>query len=122
LEACGASDGCGGVCNTCTGGKVCTGGACCTPDCTGKACGELDRNCGVTCTGGCAIGEFCAPDQGKCLPDTCSPPCGCGFVCSAGKCVSMCAPGETACDCAICCKSGQSCKHNPTRCEGGGFG
>jgi hypothetical protein len=60
-KACGADDGCGGVCagadGTCADGQVCApDGVCCQRRCDGKACGV--DGCGGFC-GDCACGERC---------------------------------------------------------------
>ncbi|MBX3216832.1 MAG: hypothetical protein KF850_32660 [Labilithrix sp.] len=76
-KACGARDGCFGVCETgsCPAGTVCGGagerGVCaCPADCAGKPCGAPD-GCGGICTAGtCASGAACG---GGGTPGVCAP-------------------------------------------------
>jgi hypothetical protein len=79
-QACGAPDGCGGVCSqgACPSGTTCGGGGTpnqcgCTPSCAGAACGA-SNGCGGTCTSGsCPAGAICGAGAaaGVCtfLPD-----------------------------------------------------
>ena len=67
-KACGAGDGCGGLCSngSCPPGQTCGAGnpgtpnVCgCTADCTGKACGESDGCTGQCSSGTCPMGQTC---------------------------------------------------------------
>ncbi len=65
------SDGCEGVCGTCSDDLICTGERVCSPDpcddaCLGRQCGPDTQGCGKDC-GTCAAGDGC--DYGKCVDD-----------------------------------------------------
>lgn len=117
-KACGASDGCGGTCNTgsgcCTptcGGKICgaadgcggacnAGSGCCTPLCGGKLCGAAD-GCGGTCGAGSGC---CTPNCNILL---CGQPDSCGGICQPGS--GCCAPNCNNKQCGVSDGCGGTC-------------
>ena len=103
------SDGCGGLCGTCSIGQECSpNGQCgCEPDCTLEQCG--DDGCGGLC-GTCPDGQACAVNgQCACVPDCTDKQCGtdgCGGLCGTCPPGVQCAPnGE--CGCAPICGAKQ---------------
>jgi hypothetical protein len=128
------SDGCGGNCGVCSGGKTCnevTKECICVPNCTGKTCGS--DGCGGTC-GTCTTGKTCTNGQCVCAPnctgktcgsDGCGGTCGTcttGKTCTNGQCV--CAPNCTGKECGtdgctgICgtCTTGKTCTNGQCVC------
>jgi len=113
-EACGSSDGCGGICDTgcvcvpsCAGlacgspdgcGGVCTYGCICIPSCSPLDCGTWDG-----CGGSCMFGCFCFP---SCGGDECGTPDGCGGTCNGG---CLCSPSCGAFDCGTSDGCGGTC-------------
>lgn len=103
-KACGADDGCGGVCQTgtCDGNGVCQDGECvCVPNCSPVRCG-VDDGCGGTCPLGpgyaaCCNGFVCAS---HCCDD--------GFCADSGPC---CGSPSQQCAGGVCCDDG-SCAYN----------
>ncbi len=100
-KACGADDGCGGLCTgpdvTCPDGKVCApDGVCCQPQCDGKQCGV--DGCGGEC-GACGCGERCV--NGACQFALCDGRAcgdvGCGGSCGACPDGQVCAHGTSCC-------------------------
>jgi hypothetical protein len=118
LKACGASDGCDGVCDgDCPTGERCVSGICgcdpsvCTGCCNGVTCeqGLRDDACGhggaacrvctkpLTCGGGANGGECgCTP---SCAGAACGQSDGCGGTCATGTCPNnqSCVAGACVC-------------------------
>jgi hypothetical protein len=102
-KVCG-SDGCGGSCGTCSGGKTCNAsGQCtssCTPSCSGKTCG--DDGCGGSC-GTCSTGQTCS-SAGTCTGGTTNS-------CAHDKCTAgtKLASGCNSCVTKVCAKDSYCC-------------
>lgn len=87
-NSCGASDGCGGICATCPGGKIClVNGTCATPCSEDADCAPC-LICEATADGG---GSFCGQFRSTIDCDT-TPECPAGSVCSAiaNTCTEVC--------------------------------
>ncbi|MFH1130005.1 MAG: hypothetical protein V1754_01640 [Pseudomonadota bacterium] len=106
-KACGAGDGCGGICQTgpCPNQQeICVTGACiCQPTCVGKVCGA-NNGCGNACQTGLCSGaqEVCMAGMCICQPDCVGKVCGandgCGEKCQTGPCPSQ----QEICQAGIC--------------------
>ncbi|MCA9647616.1 MAG: hypothetical protein H6718_19250 [Polyangiaceae bacterium] len=93
------SNGCGGVCGTCSGNSTCSSGHCtCTPSCAGKQCG--DNGCGGDC-GPCTGGTTCENFQCK-LPGGCSPATTCPTQVPKSSDAQYCLGYDTYTQCVYC--------------------
>lgn len=102
------SNGCGGSCGACTGGKECVWpGIClCIPQCAGRHCG--DDGCGGSC-GTCAAGWTCNAGICSCTPNCSGVECGsdgCGGTCGSCAPGSVCTAGQCVTELSSNCSSG----------------